>query len=68
MKGSNKMEDEYGDMDQVAGDFCDWYVERRMRVETERWIIDYRLRKLFIVLVDHEIRALFGHGNFIPRR
>ena len=62
------MENEYGDMDQVAGDFVDWWFIRWLYFEMQKRDLRLQLDEVYVTVLDHKVRTLFGHGAFIPRR
>jgi len=61
-------EDEHGDMDQIALDFCDWWVERVMRYSIEMIEVSKLLSYEYTCLAHIKADRLFGHDNFVPRR
>ena len=59
---------EYGDMDQVALDFVDWWSIRWVYFEMNKMELRKNLEEIYVSVLDYEVRRLFGHGAFIPRR
>ena len=62
------MMDEYRDMDQVSGDFVDWWSIRWVYFEMNKMELRKNLEEIYDSVLDYEVRRLFGHGAFIPRR
>ena len=62
------MHDEYGDMEQIAGDFCDWWSERYIHFVMQMVKIKRSLDIEYTFKASHAAKVLFGHDNFISCR
>ena len=54
------MIDEYGDMDQVAGDFVDWFAERWFYFEVKKIELHHRFESAFQSILENRFKRLFG--------
>ena len=61
------MENEYGDMEQTAGDFVDWYMIRTIYFYTRMSERHRELRAQFTVDQYVELCRVFGHDHFATR-
>ena len=61
------MENEYGDMDQVALDFCDWYGIRWWHFYLKNVEICKDLVIIHRFRTRKEALKLFGHEDFLGR-
>ena len=61
------MENEYGDMEQVAGDFCDWWAIRWWHLHLKNIEINKDLNIIYRFRTRKEAQKLFGHEKFLGR-
>ena len=59
------MENEYGDLDQVALDFSDWWLERNLHFQLEIFKIGNDINRLFLYEVKSCAKRIFGHTKLL---